>query len=69
MSQEQPTQDRPRIRLSSHVPDGEVSVGLVCRKCGCRHFHVYKTRPIIGGIRRYRECRHCGRRIVTTERL
>lgn len=44
--------------------------GLRCPRCGCVHFHVLYTRPAIGGaIRRRRECRHCGRRLTTTERL
>jgi len=42
--------------------------GLVCRKCGCRHFFVVYTPPIPAGIRRRRQCRHCGHRIATTER-
>jgi len=44
--------------------------GLVCRNCGCRHFFVVYTRPATKGrIVRRRECRHCGRRSRTTERL
>jgi hypothetical protein len=43
--------------------------GLECRRCGCRHFEVVYTRPCPGGrILRRRECRHCGKRIVTWER-
>jgi len=46
------------------------SFGIMCPRCGCRHFEVYDTRPAPGGrIRRRRECRHCGRRIVTHEKL
>ena len=42
--------------------------GLQCPKCGCGHFRVVYTRPVWGGrIRRRRECRHCGKRITTTE--
>jgi transcriptional regulator NrdR family protein len=42
--------------------------GLVCRNCGCRHFFVIYTRARPGRIMRRRECRHCGRRITTTEK-
>lgn len=43
--------------------------GLVCRKCECRHFYVVWTRPLRNGtILRKRECRHCGARVVTSER-
>lgn len=42
--------------------------GLVCPKCGCRHFRVIYTRPVRGGkIMRRRECRNCGRRLTTYE--
>lgn len=41
-------------------------VGLVCRWCGCGHFHVVYVRARPGGrIMRRRECRHCGKRITT----
>lgn len=44
--------------------------GILCPKCGCAHFEVVYTRRIPGGaIRRRRECRHCGRRVTTTERM
>jgi len=43
--------------------------GLICPKCGCRHFEVVYTRASPGGkIIRRRECRHCGKRITTWER-
>lgn len=43
--------------------------GLICPKCGCRHFSVIYTRARAGGlIIRRRECRHCGRRMTTSER-
>ena len=41
--------------------------GVVCRHCGCRHLPVYYTRHQNGRILRLRECRHCGRRLVTRE--
>lgn len=44
--------------------------GLVCPKCGCCHFRVIYTRAGWGRrIIRRRECRHCGRRVITTERV
>jgi hypothetical protein len=43
-------------------------LGLVCGTCGCRHFLTVYTRPKRGHIQRLKECRHCGRRIVTRER-
>jgi transcriptional regulator NrdR family protein len=44
-------------------------VGLECPRCGCRHFRVIYTRPRNGSILRRKECRHCGRRVVTRERI
>jgi len=44
--------------------------GLVCPRCGCRHFRVVYVRKRPGGrIVRRRECRYCGRRILTVETL
>jgi len=43
--------------------------GLICRRCGCGHFRVIYTRPALGGrIVRRRECRHCGKRLITWEK-
>jgi transcriptional regulator NrdR family protein len=43
--------------------------GLVCPRCGCRHFEVVYTRASFGAkIIRRRECRHCGKRITTWEK-
>lgn len=36
-------------------------------QCGCRHFYVVYTRRQANKIMRRKECRHCGRRIVTFE--
>lgn len=41
--------------------------GVACRRCGCRHLPVYYTRRQNGCIMRVRECRNCGRRLVTRE--
>jgi len=45
-----------------------VRKGLVCRKCGARHFDVVYTRRGHGNaIIRRRECRNCGQRMSTRE--
>lgn len=41
--------------------------GLICPRCGCRHFYVTHTERVGTRIRRRRVCRHCGRRIITWE--
>lgn len=43
--------------------------GLSCPKCGCRHLLVVYTRQKVGHILRARDCRHCGRRIITREHV
>ncbi len=44
--------------------------GIVCPTCGCCHFEVVYTRATpTGTIRRRRQCRHCGRRVTTSEQL
>ena len=58
--------DGAPLRLSEL--QGRDALGLVCRKCGCRHFYTVKTRPKSGCIMRWKECRHCGTRIITRER-
>lgn len=43
--------------------------GLVCSECGCEHFDVVWTDRQVRKIVRKRACRHCGKRIRTTERI
>jgi len=58
--------EKAPLRLSDlQHPDG---AGLVCSKCGCRHFETVYTRPKPGCIFRLKACRHCGNRMVTRER-
>ena len=48
----------------------EADLGVSCPTCGCRDLPVYYTRARRGGkIVRVRTCRHCGRRVLTTERV
>lgn len=42
--------------------------GLECRRCGCRDLRVDHTTRANGRIIRYRHCRHCGARMMTSER-
>ena len=58
-----PADQRPRLSQMQ----GEAQGGLVCRQCGCRHFEVLYTRRRPGSIMRVRQCRHCGKRMVTRE--
>jgi len=40
---------------------------IQCPSCGCSDLRVYMTRQRARYVQRTRECRHCGRRIVTRE--
>lgn len=56
---------------SEQVAEKEVEPrGVRCPDCGCGHLPVLYTRHLEGGrVRRVRQCRHCGRRVLTTERI
>ena len=59
--------NNPRLDGAPGEPEPR---GIRCPKCGCGHFEVVYTRKMPSGeIRRRRECRYCGRRVTTTERM
>lgn len=58
---------RPALTLSEIQNRPDADTGLICPKCGGRHFYTVNTRPIHRGVRRLKECRHCQRRLHTTE--
>ena len=58
-----PAAHRPRLSQMQAEAQG----GLVCRQCGCRHFEVLYTRPRPDSVKRVRQCRNCGKRLVTRE--
>lgn len=63
------TRRKPDPPAARQPEPKEEQRGLCCRGCGCGHFRVIYTRKATGGkIRRRRECRHCGRRLTTTEK-
>ena len=45
----------------------ELSEGIPCAECGCRHSYVVRTVKMGEVVRRTRRCRHCGREFYTTE--
>jgi hypothetical protein len=50
-------------------PPEDSGQGVLCPRCGCADLRVRNTRYSMGRIVRYRECRHCGRRVTTYEVL
>jgi transcriptional regulator NrdR family protein len=56
--------------VNTEKPATSAQRGICCRKCGCKQFHVVYTRRGTGErIIRRRECRHCGTRLTTWERV
>jgi len=61
--------------MATNGPEKSGRKGIACPKCGCRDFRddqgrpwqTIKTVPIPGAVRRYKICRHCGRRVRTKE--
>ncbi len=43
--------------------------GLECPRCGCRHFYVVYNDKQTKRIVRRRQCRNCGRRVTTVEKI
>jgi len=56
-------------QTTSLKPSPTPHVGLVCRHCGCRHFHTVYTRRRNDAIIRRKRCRHCGQAITTREKI
>lgn len=68
------TDKRPRSleEMAADAAKGN-SGNVVCPKCGCCDFRVYGHAPSQSVTIRYKCCRHCGHRVVTstieTERI
>ena len=50
-------------------PGEKPTSGLCCPDCGCAMLQVVYTRHRANHIFRLRECRYCGRRVRTRERI
>ena len=42
------------------------STGIACPKCNCQDFRTYKTIQGRAVTFRYKACRHCGHKVLTT---
>lgn len=64
-----PQTSKPEVEPAARAPEPPSEKrGLECPTCGCRELRVVYTRRALGGrLVRRRECRHCGRRITTSE--
>lgn len=41
--------------------------GLECPQCGCKDLRTIRTTKMRNKIHRRKECRHCGRRVMSVE--
>ena len=55
----------PRKKSASQVEPK----GITCTKCGCADLFVVYRQDVGRTRRRRLECRHCGHRMVSVERL
>lgn len=74
------TKTKTKPAANETIDDDGDYTGLICPRCGCRHFlpdgsgghestwKTVRTELRSGAVRRRRICRHCGRRIFTIER-
>jgi len=59
-----------RVGLNWRIPLVGTRRSVRHAKCGCEHFRVIYTRRAWGGkVVRSRECRRCGKRVITYERV
>ncbi len=56
------------VEPSKQAVNPEPKRGITCRDCGCAHFWTIYVRKQDKRIMRRRECRHCGKRITTSEK-
>lgn len=62
--------ETPQEQTVEPAVDDAEPRGLTCPRCGCRHLHVlYVRSAILGRKLRRRECRHCGKRFTSTEKI
>ena len=56
-----------RRKNYEEVMSVDMSDGIPCAECGCRHSYVARTVRMGAVVRRTRRCRHCGHEFYTTE--
>jgi len=56
-------------RIAKPTAETPTTDGLACPSCGCCHLPVLYTRKTPRRVKRVRECRNCGRRVTSFERI
>lgn len=60
--------EKKRMTLAEMAAHSAGTSGrLVCPKCNCGDFRTYRTSRGVAATFRYKECRHCGHRLLTTQ--
>ena len=79
MAKKKPTRRKRRVlrnpkspaapKRPDEIASSQSENGLECPACGCRHLPVLYTRRHVKRIKRVRQCRNCGRRVISYERI
>ena len=59
---------KPQLTLAEMAARAARTNGrLVCPKCNCTDFRTYGTIPGVASTFRYKQCRHCGKKLYTMQ--
>ena len=59
-------EQKPARSLAEMARDALGTGRVACPKCGCEDFRTYRTTQGQSATFRYKSCRHCGHRVLTT---
>ena len=58
---------KPARTLADYASEAaRTAGGIECPSCGCRDFRVYRTTQGQSATVRYKVCRHCGKKVLTS---
>jgi Zn ribbon nucleic-acid-binding protein len=52
--------------LQEMATEAATAGGIVCPKCNCADFRIYRSTKGVTARFQYKACRHCGHKILTT---
>lgn len=60
--------EKPRLTLAEMAMQSTATGGrLACPACNCRDFRTYRTSQGVAATFRYKQCRHCGHKLLTQQ--
>ena len=60
--------EKQRLTLAEMAARSTSTGGrLICPECGCRDFRTYRTSQGVAATFRYKQCRHCGHKLLTQQ--